>query len=357
MVVLLVQDKLVMDLRNTIRQLQVENRTLAGSLQQLSTGADLVQVIESLPERLRPMPSTAPQQSTTALGGVGPLSSSLTPGPLAHGVTAGVGAGLPWKAAGDHLLPPTPKSANVLRLRPMQETGGGPGRQASSLRSSSVTEYTAGAAGVRASVGHVPRARVKRPSLEGPQPFNLSSVYTPSPPRPLPGRTSPTRRRFANMSGSAQKPQAWGAASMPSGPLGGQALGIPPHSLMLDPVAFPELAALEAQFMETMAAGGGDGFSSPPSSSSCQQQQQQQQRSGGRAHDASVASPSRGEAEGAEDQAVKWARKNRWFGIDSEMTEYAYKVWHPFGHPWAAELPGLALPCLQVPVLPFKQTI
>lgn len=103
----------------------------------------------------------------------------------------------------------------------------------------------------------------------------------------------------------------------------------------LDPLEFPELAALEEQFkMSMMAPAGGAsgrviaGQDPPP-----RKQQQRQQGSGGPGAVSGAASS--GEASGLTSsappdppdmRALKWAKKNAWFGSDTEMTEFAYKV-------------------------------
>ncbi len=315
-----------MDLRNTIRQLQVDNRTLAGSLQQLSTGADLLQVIESLPEQLRPAPTTAPARGSMPFAATGRAGGASL-----------AGGGLPWSAAGDLTLPPTPKSANVLRLlqpttqprsraAPKQQQQ--QQRASQQRRSSSVPEGSRGAAvadvgaGLKGSLG---RNGLRKGSFD----FNLSTSVSASQSSMLPkrfaGGASPVRRRFANVTAAAA-----GGSSSPTGKAWASSLGPHAGGLEVDPLLFPELAALEAQFMESLT-GGGDPSSLPSSTSTPPQQQQQQQRKkkGGAAPAVAVGGecePSSRCPTSSEEQAVQWARENRWFGLDLEMTEFAYQV-------------------------------
>eukprot|EP00798_Chlamydomonas_sp_ICE-L_P011646 gene11646-34355_t len=66
-------DQLVLDLRNTIRSLQTENRQLAASLQLLSSGADVETVVGMMPQHLRASESDRPWSSADS------ASSPITP--------------------------------------------------------------------------------------------------------------------------------------------------------------------------------------------------------------------------------------------------------------------------------------
>ena len=147
----------MLDLRNTIRQLQEENRQLAQSLQQLSSGADIQDVIDLLPDKLRAaagMPGPPPDSAPAAVGGrlgrgpggAPPATAPAPPPPFAAWGAPGSGMGSPshadslrcadgasarspWRSADDSQLPPTPSNANVLRLQPLPASGlGSPAR-------------------------------------------------------------------------------------------------------------------------------------------------------------------------------------------------------------------------------------
>lgn len=175
----------MLDLRNTIRQLQEENRQLAQSLQQLSSGADIQDVIDLLPDKLRAaagMPGPPPDSAPAAVGGrlsrgpggTPPATAPAPPPPFAAWGAPGSGMGSPshadglrcaggasarspWRSADDSQLPPTPSNANVLRLQPLPASslgspargkaagkrGAAGGSQASAAASAAAAAYTA----------------------------------------------------------------------------------------------------------------------------------------------------------------------------------------------------------------------
>ena len=356
----------MIELRSTIKQLQVENRTLAVSLQQLSTGAELSSVIDSLPERLRTIavlpPGTAPPLEN---GGASPTWRKLHPDG-----TAGYGSGspsssspsYPWMTAsmGDVFSLQTPKSSSVLRLSPMS----GPSSPFRSTGGSSPWRWGGGSGSGFGGGGINHHRRSVSPQV----PFDTSTLLLPnllktavkhqggvsssssgfrvSPGGGVSGGHNSSSSRFNNtFNGANNLGPARGAPSWANTGIGGgvgpttfsQALDDTP--LELDPLEFPELAALEEQFQQAMLTGGrsnrGDSMASSALAGSAVGEATGRTAAvqGGGASTTSSAAvvPVAGDADtDAEDtpdvRALKWARRNKWFGEDMDMTEFAYKV-------------------------------
>ena len=351
-------------LRTTIRQLQAENRTLAGSLQQLSTGADLGSVIDSLPERLRSM-AVLPPGTAPAAGGGGELGvASPTWRKISDGTSMHSLPNSPWRSSAAE---PTPKGQNGLRLHPLQEGGRYTSLQIDSpMSGGSISPFRPVPVGRgRTSANNVFDA--------APPPFDNSTSLVPfmsstqqrrsqqqQPPRhrgPSPShRASPigtTSSRFSNTFNGANGTTGSGTFTGPSWSsmvASGRGGGGPSHSvgvlpldvpLELDPLEFPELAALEEQFQQAMSTGAAGGHAAGAAVASSHQSGAQNRGGGGESRrvaasnissssSSAVASSSVAAVEGEEDapdvRALKWAQKNKWFGSDIEMTEYAYKV-------------------------------
>ncbi|GAX75527.1 hypothetical protein CEUSTIGMA_g2970.t1 [Chlamydomonas eustigma] len=358
------QDKLVMDLRNTIKQLQADNRTLAGSLQQLTSGADLVEVIESLPEKLRPPPGTAPPLMTSSTN---LKSSSLSStAPRLAGVR-NISADSPWSSASEPQLPPTPISSNVLRLQQVHKTRLVEPDSNLKLNTSRTSlniqgnvpdsvnaAYRTVSKGVPAPLGSTSPVKRRTGSYGNFHFSETSSPHSPFSPKRS-SWTSPQSKsagRFSNILQAGSKPsraqqQGHGAASRPyavqdkelaatAGARGHlQTLGLPP--MRGEAMAFPELAAMEAQFMEVLAGAGSTSSStSPASATQCTEGSRRgadvhawaPQRSSpkDREEEGQSAPLNEGAPDPGDVLALKWAKKNRWFGTDLQMTEYAYRV-------------------------------
>ena len=342
--------------------LQVENRTLAVSLQQLSTGAELSTVIDSLPERLRTMAALPP-------GTAPPLESSVA-SPTWRRIPDGAASGTPssspsypWMTASTGNIfssPTTPKSTNMFRLSPMSGSSS-PFHSPGASNGRWGTGSTAGGG-----VNH--RGRSHSP----PVPFDTSTSLLPNMTKPPAARhqgirnPSPTSRmspggalggsnsRFSNnINGANNVSPTWAASAWNSKGVGGvggpatlsQSI-IDNTPLELDPLEFPELAALEEQFQQAMLTGGrsgkGDSMASAAAGATASATMLGTSQSprflegsvGGHAASranqggtsvSAVALPN--DADDTPDvRALKWARKNKWFGDDMEMTEFAYKV-------------------------------
>ncbi|KXZ56177.1 hypothetical protein GPECTOR_1g152 [Gonium pectorale] len=107
---------------------------------------------------------------------------------------------------------------------------------------------------------------------------------------------------------------------------------------------FPDLAAMEAEFQQLMAAGGGMANAGPNSllaGPPAKERTSPARRPGGAAAGGSgggaSAAAEGGDGGGSGDEeesgeprpdvrALKWAERNGWFGTDFEMTSYAYEV-------------------------------
>eukprot|EP00195_Chlamydomonas_chlamydogama_P013464 CAMPEP_0202909328 /NCGR_PEP_ID=MMETSP1392-20130828/49024_1 /ASSEMBLY_ACC=CAM_ASM_000868 /TAXON_ID=225041 /ORGANISM="Chlamydomonas chlamydogama, Strain SAG 11-48b" /LENGTH=1054 /DNA_ID=CAMNT_0049599039 /DNA_START=77 /DNA_END=3241 /DNA_ORIENTATION=+ len=372
------QDQLVLDLRNTIRELQAENRQLAASLQQLSSGCDVNAVLSSLPDKLRGMATPTPQPPGTSPAMLGGASAAPLLPPAA-GALATSCITPPWRGGVESRLVSSSGQADVLQVRTPNSgmsshgrAGQAPGdqqRQAAAGSSPSRRPPPAASSsqGPAAWAQQHPQAAIPARGPGQPRARSVEAQRSPGP-----GTKQGVRRKGGQSPGSMplfRDPAAAGAA----GPLaslgpGSVALqrasasspgrpGMQQRTLarqrshgskdglaqVLQPAPqpeldlFPELAALEMQFQQQLGLAGSEGHTSRVaggSEYSAAAKTKSMDGSGPRDQDAAaagsanVAAASEARAGGMEPEvkALQWAARNTWFGSDMEMTSFAYRT-------------------------------
>lgn len=353
----------MLELRNTIRQLQEENRQLAVAMAQLSTGADAATVFGSLPEKLRlaaardglvsaPGPSTRPPPSQVnastsqqawpslradARGALPPAPQTAPPAkpparvsPARAAAPRGAPPGLPWQAAAEPATPSRLPHADVLQVAHMPaspstpshhgliptpinynytfsnapRTGGGGGKKAGARRGPATTpQVTSGGGGYRsASVDAGVRRSVAAVTYGSPSVLvraNSGNMYAETPPRSNGPTSYPSPARAPPKGASTGPPPTIPAP--------------PPASLE----AFPELAALEAQFLTELGLGEATPAGAGTDAAGTEL---------GEARPPEPEPEPEPPAPVPEPKALSWAERNTWFGTDAEMTQYAYTV-------------------------------
>lgn len=286
-------DQLVMELRSTIRDLRADNKRLSSQMERL------------ISEGIVPASAGAVDEvsSPRKAGGKGARGGSIPGGALGR-----VGFGSTFKpgptGGGSKKKKATGTKPRVLSVSPYPDIN---------VRSSQ-SDYAYG--GVVGSALSVKPKKISSSSGTG---------YKPKPPRG--DKLSPTV--FKSGWTVTESGDAYGAGNAP--------LSDDPYAASTDFSDFPELAALEAQFQSHMAmARTGVDPAAVPEPSPYSPGVELSAR--GEAEEA-VAEPSApdtptqvesgntpDEPAPPEEAAVDWANRNKWFGRDQEMTEYAYQI-------------------------------
>ncbi len=336
----------MLELRNTIKQLQVENKQLAHAMNMISQGATPAEVFAALPEALRLAAArdglgSAPAGAGGGLQGTGAQRGGANGnGGAAAGVSWPSLNGKPARGDTDAGIAPGAKAPALAAQRSdahLRASVGGPLTPPASYQQqlfeslmTSPINYTNYSV-----AGPVTRQQQQQQRKQRPQQAAAASQFPAPPPPPAQPAAAyagsaapyglhashssqslvPTGSRGAQGGPGARAPQpnsllgplhpAPGAAHAHAHARASSMPALPPPPPLIQLGAFPELAALEAQFQSTLGGGA-----PPPADADADQ----------------PSTPPEPEPPKPEPKALSWAERNTWFGAQPAMTEFAYEV-------------------------------